>query len=78
MPKGFFTQSACVLLSQATSLDAIASLLSEFSIAKRVEQNTDPNLGGPALILPFRPQVNGYVNVDLRNRKWPDHMGDRG
>src|SRR5439155_24039957 len=49
MPKGFFTQSACVLLSQATSLDAIVPLLSEFSIAKRVDQSTEPNLGGPAL-----------------------------
>ncbi len=59
MPKGFFTQSASVLLSQATSLDVIAPLLSEFSIAKRVEQTADPNLGGPALILSFRPEVNG-------------------
>ncbi len=76
MPKGFFTQSACVLLSNATSLEALAPLLSEFQIAKRVEQTTDPNLGGPALIVPYRPEVNGYVNVDVRNRKWPDHMGD--
>jgi len=76
MPKGFFTQSACVLLSNATSLDALEPLLSEFQIAKRVEQTTDPNLGGPSLILSYRPEVNGYVNVDVRNRKWPDHMGD--
>ena len=60
MPKGFFTQSACVLLSQATSLDSIIPLLNEFSIAKRVDQTSNPNLGGPSLILPFRPEVNGY------------------
>src|SRR5258708_28672391 len=76
MPKGFFTQSACILLSNPTSLEAIARLLSEFRIVKRVEQPADPSLGGPALILAFRPEVNGYVNVDVRNRKWPDHMGD--
>jgi len=76
MPKGFFTQSACVLLSNATSLDAIVPLLSEFVIAKRVDQISDPNLGGPALILAFRPEVNGYVSVDVRNWRWPDHMGD--
>lgn len=52
------------------------SLLSDFQIAKRVEQTTDPNLGGPALMLPHRPEVNGYVNVDVRHRKWPGHMGD--
>ncbi len=76
MPKGFFTQSACVLLSNTTSLAAIIPLLSEFTMAKRVDQVTDPNLGGPALILSFRPEVNGYANVDVRNVKWPDHMGD--
>ena len=76
MPKGFFTQSACVLLAHPTSLDAVAPLLSEFVIAKRLDHVTDPVLSGPALILPFRPEVNGYVCVDVRNRKWPDHMGD--
>ena len=76
MPKGFFTQSACVLLSNATSLDAIAPLLSEFSIAKRVDQAVAPELSGPTLILAFRPNVNGYVQVDVRNKAWPDHMGD--
>ncbi len=76
MAKGFFTQSACVLLSETTSLDAIKPFLSEFQIAKRVDRVIDPTLGGPALIVAFRPEVNGYVNVDLRHTKWPDHMGD--
>ena len=76
MPKGFFTQSAAILLSQPTSLDAIAPLLAGFEIVKRMEQSDTPELGGPALILAYRPEVNGYVNVDVRNRKWPDHMGD--
>jgi len=76
MAKGFFTQSACVLLSEPTSLDAVAPLLSEFQIVKRVDQSVDQNLSGPALILAFRPEVNGYVNVDVRNHVWPDHMGD--
>lgn len=76
MPKGLFTQSACVLLSQATSLDAIAPLLSEFQIVKRVDQTENENQSGPRLILAFRPEVNGYMTVDVRNRTWPDHMGD--
>ena len=70
MPKGFFTQSACVLLSNSTSLDAIAPLLLEFSIAKRVDQTTDPHLGGPALILAFRPEVNPTSRIrGARTRK---------
>src|SRR5688572_30459129 len=78
MPKGFFTQSACVLLSKATSLDAVTPLLSEFRIAARADEVADPHLRGPALMLDFRPEVNGVVQVDLRDQKWPDHMGDPG
>jgi hypothetical protein len=76
MPKGLFTQSACVLLSQATSLDVIAPLLSEFQIVKRTDQPENQNMGGPGLVLAFRPEVNGYMTIDVRNRTWPDNMGD--
>ncbi len=76
MPKGLFTQSACVLLSRETSLDEIAPLLSEFKIAKRNELADNPNFGGPSFLLPFRPEVNGYLVAEVRNMKWPDHMGD--
>lgn len=76
MPKRFFTQSATVLLSKATSLDAIVPLLSEFVIAKRIDNSPAPDLSGPNLILAFRPEVNGYLSVDIRNKKWPDHMGN--
>jgi hypothetical protein len=76
MPKGFFTQSASVLLANPTSLETVAPLLSEFTVAKRVDQVGDRNFGGPALILAFRPEVNGYAAVTVRNAKWPDHMGD--
>ena len=37
MAKGFFTQSADVLLSKDTSLDAVVSLLSEFEIVRRTD-----------------------------------------
>ena len=76
MPRGFFTQSACVLLSKPTTLDAVAPLLSEFQIAKRIDQTTEIHFGGPSLIVAYRPEVNGYVNVDIREGKWPDGMGD--
>lgn len=76
MAKGLFTQSACVLLSKPTSLDAITPLLSDFKIAKRIDEVTEPVLGGPSLIIAYRPEVNGYANVDVRDITWPDHMGD--
>lgn len=76
MAKRFFTQSASILLSRATSLDAIVPLLSEFTIAKRMDESTAPELAGPSLVLSYRPEVNGYVSVDIRNKRWPDLMGD--
>jgi hypothetical protein len=76
MPKGFFTQSACILLSTPTSLDAVVPLLSEFQIAKRIDEPTELHFGGPSLILSYRPEVNGYAKVDVRDGKWPDQMGD--
>src|SRR5437764_13162077 len=76
MRKGFFTQSGSVLFSKPISLDEIAPLLSGFEIAKRKEEVKEPHLGGPALIMAYRPEVNGYVSVDVRNWKWPDDMGD--
>ncbi len=76
MPRGFFTQSACVLLAKPTSLDVITPLLSEFQIAKRIDEFKEIHFGGPSLIVAFRPEVNGYVNMDVREGTWPDHMGD--
>jgi predicted nucleotidyltransferase len=60
MPRGFFTQSACVLLAKPTSLDAITPLLSEFRIAKRIDEFKEIHFGGPSLIVAFRSEVNGY------------------
>jgi hypothetical protein len=76
MPKGFFTQSACVLLAKPASLDSIIPLLSDFRIAKRIDEFEKVGLNGPTLIVAFRPEVNGYVNVNVREGAWPDHMGD--
>jgi hypothetical protein len=76
MPKGFFTQSCDVLLSAPTTLDAVVPLLSDFRIAKRIDETTEAAFGGPGLVIPFRTEVNGNFSVDVRNRIWPDQMGD--
>src|SRR5213595_2300860 len=76
MAKGFFTQGAAVLLSRAPTLDEIERLLHSFRIVRRDDEGGKPDLSGPSVILAFRPEVNGYVSVDLQSRPWPDHMGD--
>ena len=76
MPKGMFTQGICVLLERAVSLDEMEAALADFDIRKRLDTTEEWVFGGPALILPYRPDSNGLVSVDIVDREWPDHMGD--
>lgn len=77
MAKGFWTQGFAVLLDKAVSLDEIAPLLRDFEIARRVNGGEGwEEMGGETLILSFRPEVNGFVTLDVVNRPWPDTMGD--
>jgi hypothetical protein len=73
--KGSFTQCVTVLLKQSVSLGEIEPLLGAYTIAKRNEASEHWEFGGPSLLLSYRPEVNGYVSVDIVNRPWPDHMG---
>jgi hypothetical protein len=72
--KGFFTQGAAVLFSAAPTLDVLAELLPEALARKPAAGHWA--LGGPTLILPLRPEVNGLFAVDVVDRPWPDGMGD--
>jgi hypothetical protein len=76
MPKGFYTQGLAVLLEQAVDREEIARLLSAFEIVQRLEGSGIWALSGPALVLAFRPEVDGRVTVDVVDRPWPDGMGD--
>jgi hypothetical protein len=76
LAKGFFTHGAAVLFSSQASLDEIEPLLRSVRVVKRDNKGVDPDLSGPSLLVAVRPQVNGYVTVDVQNRRWPDHMGD--
>ena len=78
MRRGFFTQSAMILLEQAVTIDDVAAALSQFTVARRIDAKGESDwLGGrPALLLAMRPEVNGYVLVDALDQPWPDSMGD--
>jgi hypothetical protein len=78
MAKGFFTQGMCLLTDGQPTLDDIkgALLNQKFEIAKEVPANENWCLSGASVVVPFRPEVNGYVSVDLVNQLWPDTMGD--
>lgn len=78
MAKGFFTQGVSLLTNgHATIEDIKAALrLQGFEIAKEAPAAEKWAFGGPTLVVAYRPDVNGYVSVDIVNQPWPDSMGD--
>jgi hypothetical protein len=76
MAKGFWTQGIAILLDSAVSLDEIEPLLGDFEIVRRVATGDSWEMGGDSLLIAFRPEVNGFVALDVVNRPWPDTMGD--
>ena len=74
--KGHFTQGVAVLLERPVSLDELPSCLDSFHVVGRREAAEQWVFGGPSLLVEYRPQVNGYLSIDVVDRPWPDHMGD--
>jgi len=72
--KGLYTQGIAVLFERAPSLDVLAAALA-MPILKRTDEATSWELGGPTLVVGFRPEVNGLIAVDVVERPWPDDMG---
>lgn len=73
--KGMFTQGVAVLFGKCPILDDVEAGLADFSIVKRTPPSAEWAFGGPGLVLEFRPEVNGYVSIDICDREWPDSMG---
>jgi hypothetical protein len=71
--KGFITQTLAILLRKPPPSRKIEERLGEFKIARHVEAS-EP--GGPSTLIAYRPDVNGYVLIDMVDGQWPDRMGD--
>ncbi len=76
MAKGFFSQGLVVLFEVAPTLDQMTDAITPRPVVKRLEEAGQWPFGGPSLLTPFRPDVNGYVAIDVVGRQWPDDMGD--
>jgi hypothetical protein len=74
--KRFYTQGLIILLRESVTLDAIEDLLNGFNVAARGEGSKSWIIAGPSLAIPYRPEANGYVSIDIVNHPWPDRMGD--
>lgn len=73
--KGLFSQGLVVLLSNLATLDEIEELLDGFGKPSRKPASANWEFGGPAIVVPYRPEANGYVSLDLVEQAWPDDMG---
>lgn len=76
MPRGIFTQCLTVLLREPVDLDAVEASLGAFVVHSKNDAAHHWALSGPSLSLAFRPEVNGFVMVDVVDQPWPDGMGD--
>lgn len=76
MPKSHYTQTVCILLEQPVAIQEIARALSQFKPSDTRPASDNREFRGPSVTLPFRPEVNGYVSVDIVERPWPDAFGD--
>jgi hypothetical protein len=76
MAKGFFTQGVMVLFRGAPHISAIREAINAHEVVRELPANGEWAIGGATLIVALRPEVNGYIAVDVVDRAWPDHMGD--
>lgn len=78
MARGFFIQGAAVLLAEPLSLaDLTRALRNLKPLAPREEPTSDPWISAPrSVLVPFRPEANGYLLVEALDAAWPDGMGD--
>lgn len=68
-------QGVAILFSEPVTLESLEPFLIAYS-TRRGGTEKRTSAGGPALVVEYRPEVNGCVLVDLEDRPWPDDMGD--
>lgn len=73
--KGFFTQGLVVLFERAPTIAQITDALRPFAPGA-AHEGSGSWLHGPSVVVPYRPEVNGAVQVDVVDAAWPDGMGD--
>lgn len=77
MPKGIFSQGFCVLTTRAIPIEEVGAALKSFDVLGYPKGGDSAwQMGGPSLVLAYRPDVNGKVAVDTVSQPWPDSMGD--
>lgn len=78
MPKGFFSQCFCLLTDGSPTISTVKRAIEAagFQISNELPAADHWEFTGPALLVPYRPEVNGTISIDVVNHPWPDTMGD--
>ena len=76
--KGFFTQSAILLLEAVPQEQSVIEALSGWEVFRGAPPDADSAwfTGEPPLIIEWRPEVNGAFMIDWFPAVWPDGMGN--
>lgn len=77
MRKGLTTQCVIVLFDRVVDVEELVTALADFETSRRTEAAENVWITGPGVLVPYRPEVNGYAAVDVVGRRWPDHLGDQ-
>lgn len=80
MPRGLWSQSIAILTRTPIALEALETRLAAREPKRRSAGDTEDApawIGSPqSLLVPYRPEVNGWIEVDVFDAPWPDEMGD--
>src|SRR5215471_719040 len=76
--KGIISQGVCLLTDGRTTIADVRSTVERagFQVAREIEAQESWCFGGPAVLIPYRPEVKGAAAIDVVDRPWPDAMGD--
>jgi hypothetical protein len=70
-----FTQGVAVLTRTPVSIEDLVTLLPEYPAIRHLPASEIWEMGGPSIVVSYRPEVNGHVIIDTVSHPWPDHMG---
>ncbi len=76
--KGMLTQCTCVLLDAAPAVSDLVRTLDGFDVLHETQAAEGAQgwaFSGPSVIVAYRREVNGLVQVDIVDQPWPDSMG---
>jgi hypothetical protein len=75
MAKGLFTQTMAVLLQAPVNIKELIPLLEGFEIDGPHPAGSAWQISGPSLVLDYEPTLNGVIQIDAVDHRWPDSMG---